>query len=118
MEKRGVFRSFDGGRGTRMITNGRNKAVFEFWMVGWGSRMITDGRNKAKNAVSPESWFPNSCLGTHSETPFRVRRRNGVSRTCVPKQEFGNECARFPDRCLSYSYFQRIISCLALGRVT
>src|SRR5258707_1054047 len=38
--------------------------------------------------------FPNSCLGTPGcETLFRVGAgtRNGVSKTCVPKQEFGNE---------------------------
>src|SRR5262245_41865490 len=52
--------------------------------------------------------FPNSCLGTPSaklrfagrtkkgralpwRTPNGCRSRNGVSRRCVPKQEFGNE---------------------------
>jgi hypothetical protein len=36
--------------------------------------------------------FPNSCLGTlATETPVSGRRETGVSRTDVPKQEFGNE---------------------------
>src|SRR5260370_18718252 len=38
--------------------------------------------------------FPNSCLGTLvAETPVSGRRETGVSRTDVPKQEFGNEKA-------------------------
>src|SRR5262249_51391889 len=53
-----------------------------------------DSRLQVSSRGCRTASFPNSCLGTHvCETLFRGRAetRNGVSRTCVPKQEFGNE---------------------------
>src|SRR5260370_4580261 len=47
---------------------------------------------KIRNPKSELLSFPNSCLGTLlAETPVSDRGETGVSRTDVPKQEFGNE---------------------------
>src|SRR5258708_6386143 len=57
---------------------------------------LTSFPNSCLGTLTSLTSFPNSCLGTHSaKLPFRVRpptgRETGVSRTPVPKQEFGHE---------------------------
>src|SRR5262245_20173299 len=62
---------------------------------------LGEGVRAPNREVGPDGTaasFPNSCLGTRfPETPVSALGRNGVSRTDVPKQEFGNERREIPE---------------------